>query len=333
MYVSLRDVAARSGVSFQTASKVLNGRDGVVSADTRERILRAAMELGYVPNAMARGLVRRSSLTVGVLAEDFTDLAVSQFVLAAQQTAVGRGHAALISNVHANLDAASAVRKLLEHRVDGILVAAPSLEDDPELGKALRGTLPAVSINHIHGGGVPTIGSNHSLTASLAVAHLINLGHERIGTVTGPRARRVVQSRLRGMRSALREAGRSLPAKRVAESDWTHAGGYQGTLRLLDADPGVTAVFVHNDVMAIGALKALHERGRRVPADCSLVSCDDLTFAAYLVPPLTTVRIPFADTGQLAATLLLRRIAGEPIEDRYLLPVELIVRDSTAPPL
>jgi len=118
----------------------------------------------------------------------------------------------------------------------------------------------------------------------------------------------------------------------VAESDWTHAGGYQGTLRLLDAEPGVTAVFVHNDVMAIGALKALHERGRRVPADCSLVSCDDLTFAPYLVPPLTTVRIPFADTGQLAATLLLRRIAGEPIEDRYLLPVELIVRDSTAPP-
>ena len=332
MYVSLRDVAARSGVSFQTASKVLNGRDGVVSAGTRERILRAAVELGYVPNAMARGLVRRSSLTVGVLAEDFTDLAVSQFVLAAQQTAVGRGHAALISNVHANIDAASAVRKLLEHRVDGILVAAPSLEDDPDLGKALRGTLPAVSINHIHGGGVPTIGSNHSLTASLAVEHLIVLGHQRIGTVTGPRARRVVQSRLRGMRSALREAGRSLPAKRVAEADWTHAGGYHGTLRLLDADPDVTAVFVHNDVMAIGALKALHERGRRVPADCSLVSCDDLSFAPYLVPPLTTVRVPFAESGQLAATLLLRRIAGDPIEDRNLLPVELIVRDSTAPP-
>ncbi len=332
MYVSLRDVAARSGVSFQTASKVLNGRAGVVSADTRERILRAAGELGYVPNAIARGLVRRSSLTVGVLAEDFTDLAVSQFVRAAQHTAVGRGHAALISNVHANIGAAGAVRKLLEHRVDGILVAAPSLENDPELGKALRGTLPAVSINHIHGGGVPTIGSNHSLTAALAVAHLLALGHERIGTVTGPRARRVVQSRMRGLRSALREARRSLPPRRVVEADWTHAGGYQGTLRLLDADPDVTAVFVHNDVMAIGALKAMHERGRRVPADCSLVSCDDLPLAAYLVPALTTVRVPFAETGELAATLLLRRIGGEPIDDRNLVPVELIVRDSTAPP-
>jgi LacI family transcriptional regulator len=332
VYVSLRDVAARAGVSFQTASKVLNGRNDVVSPGTRERILRAAGDLGYVPNAMARGLVSRASLTVGVLAEDFTDLAVSQFVVAAQQVAVGRGHAALVSNVHANIDAAAAVRKLLEHRVDGILVAAPSLENDPGLGKALRGTLPAVSINHIHGGGVPTIGSNHSLTAALAVEHLVSLGHRRIGTVAGPRGRRVVQSRMRGLRSALREAGLTLPPRRIIEADWSHAGGYQGTLRLLDADPAVTAVFVHNDAMAVGALKALHERGRRVPADCSLVGCDDLSFAAFLVPALTTVRVPFAQTGELAATLLLRRIAGDPIDERNILPVELIVRHSTGPP-
>jgi LacI family transcriptional regulator len=135
------------------------------------------------------------------------------------------------------------------------------------------------------------------------------------------------------MRSTLRDAGRTLPAKRVVEADWSHAGGYHGTLQLLDADPDVTAVFVHNDVMAIGALKAMHERSRQVPADCSLVSCDDLPFAPYLVPPLTTVRIPFVETGRLAATLLLRRIDGETIDERNLLPVELIVRDSTAAPL
>jgi LacI family transcriptional regulator len=189
-----------------------------------------------------------------------------------------------------------------------------------------------VSINHIHGGGVPTIGSNHSLTAALAIEHLASFGHRRIGTVTGPRHRRVVRSRMRGLRSALREAKLTLPPRRIVEADWTHAGGYQGTLRLLDADPGVTAVYVHNDAMAVGALKALHERDRRVPADCSLVSCDDLSFAAFLVPALTTVRVPFAETGELAATLLLRRIAGDPIDDRNLLPVELIVRDSTGPP-
>jgi LacI family transcriptional regulator len=332
VYVSLKDVAARSGVSFQTASKVLNGRSGVVSPGTRERILRAAGELGYVPNAMARGLVRQASLTVGVLADDFSDLAVSQFVLAAQRAAAGSGHGALISSVHADIDALLAVRKLLEYRVDGILVAAPSLEDDPALGAALRGPLPVVSINRIHGGGVPMIGSDHAETGTLAAEHLLGLGHRRIGTVIGPRGRQVVQRRMRGFRAALRAAGEPLPERRVVEADWTSDGGWAATHRLLDADPTVTAVFVHNDTMAMGALKALHERGLRLPAECSVVGCDDLSFAAYLVPPLTTVRIPFQETGERAANLLLDRIGGKPIPARDLLPVELVVRDSTGPP-
>jgi LacI family transcriptional regulator len=329
MYVSLRDVAARSGVSFQTASKVLNGRAGVVSAQTRERILAAADELGYVPNALARGLVRRSSVTVGVLADDFADLAVSQFVLAAQRAVAARGHAALIASVHAGTNAEQAVRKLLEHRVDGILVVAPSLEEDPVLGGTLRGALPAVSINHIHGGGVPVVGSDHGATGDLAGRHLLALGHRRIGTVTGPRHRRVVQSRMRGFRSALQDAGQRLAPRRVIEADWTHAGGSRALHRLLTAEPDLTAVFVHSDVMAVGVLNALHQRGVRVPDDCSVIGCDDLSFAAYLVPALTTVRVPFHQTGERAATLLLDRIRGQSVPPRELLPVELVVRAST----
>jgi LacI family transcriptional regulator len=334
VYASLRDVAARSGVSFQTAGKVLNGRSNMVSvsASTRERILSAAGELGYIPNAIARGLVRRSSVSVGVLADDVTDQAVSQFVLAAQRAAAGSGHAALISSVHANADPALALQKLLEHRVDGVLVAAPSVEDNARVGELLRGAIPAVSINRIHGGGVPLIGSDHAVTGSLAAEHLLALGHRRIGTVIGPRDRRVVQSRMRGFRAALREAGETLPARRVAEADWTHAGGYEAVNRLLAAAPEITAVFIHNDTMAIGALKALDEHGRRVPADCSIVSCDDLSFAEYLVPALTTVRLPFQETGERAAQLLLEHIRGEPIAARNLLPVELVVRGSTGPP-
>ncbi len=333
MYVSLRDVAARSGVSFQTASKVLNGRHGVVSASTRERILTAAGELGYIPNAMARGLVSRTSVTVGVLADDLSDLAVSQFVLAAQRTAAGRGHTALISTVHASANGGLALRKLLEHRVDGILVAAPSVEDNPKVGAALRRSLPAVSINSIHGGGVPVVGSDHAVTGALAAEHLLRLGHRAIGTVSGPRDRRVVQSRMRGFRAALREAGESLPARRVVETDWTHSGGHEATHRLLDAAPELTAVFVHSDTVALGARRALAERGLRVPEDCSLVGCDDMSFAAYLVPGLTTVRVPFHETGEWAAKLLLDRIRGEQIPSRNLLPVELVVRASTGPPV
>jgi LacI family transcriptional regulator len=332
VYVSLRDVAAKAGVSFQTASKVLNGRSGVVSSTTRERILAAAKELGYIPNAMARGLVRRSSVTVGVLADDVSDQALSQFVLAAQRAAAGRGHAALVSTVHANADAVRALRKLLEHRVDGVLVAAPSVEDNARVGEALRGPIPAVSINRIHGGGVPLIGSDHAVTGALSAEHLLALGHRRIGTVTGPQHRRVVQSRMRGFRAALREAGETLPARRVVEADWTHAGGLSALHQLLTAAPETTAVFVHNDVMAIGALRALDERGLRVPADCSLVGCDDLSFAEYLVPALTTVRLPFQETGERAAQLLLDHIRGQPIPAFTLLPVELVVRASTGPP-
>jgi LacI family transcriptional regulator len=333
VYVSLRDVAARSGVSFQTASKVLNGgRAGVVSPSTRERILRAAAELGYVPNAMARGLVRQASLTVGVVADDFSDLAVSRFVLAAQRAAASRGHAALISSVHATIDAGLAVRTLLEYRVDGILVAAPTLEDDPALGAALRGPLPVVSINRVTGASVPTIGSDHTVTGALAAEHLVGLGHRRIGTVTGTRTRQVVRARMRGFTQALRAAEVDLPERRVVAGDWTSEGGWAATHRLLDADPTITAVFVHNDTMAVGALKALHERGLRLPADCSVVGCDDLSFAGYLVPPLTTVRIPFQETGERAATLLVDRIGGKEIPQRDLLPVELVVRESTSHP-
>ncbi|TDV57478.1 LacI family DNA-binding transcriptional regulator [Actinophytocola oryzae] len=332
MYVSLRDVAARAGVSFQTAGKVLNGRSGVVSASTRERILKAAADLGYVPNAMARGLVRQSSVTVGVVADDFADLAVSQFVLAAQRAAASRGHAALISSVHAGVDAATAVRKLLEYRVDGILVAAPTLEDDPVLGEVLRGRLPVVSFNRVHGGGIPTIGSDHAVTGTLAAEHLLGLGHRRIGTITGPQSRQVVGTRTRGFRAVLDAADVPLPDQRVVEADWTYEGGWSATHRLLDADPSVTAVFVHNDTMAVGVLKALHERGLDLPAECSVVGCDDLSFAGYLVPPLTTVRIPFQETGERAAQLLVDRIGGKAIPSRNLLPVELVVRESTSPP-
>jgi LacI family transcriptional regulator len=189
-----------------------------------------------------------------------------------------------------------------------------------------------VSINRIHGATVPTIGSDHAVTGALAADHLLGLGHRRIGTVTGPHARHVVGSRMRGFRAALRAADVPLPERRVAEADWTYDGGWAATHRLLNDDPTVTAVFVHNDVMAMGALKALHERGLRLPAECSVVGCDDLSFAGYLVPPLTTVRIPFQETGERAAILLMDRIGGKQIPTRNLLPVELVVRESTAPP-
>ena len=331
MYGSLKDVAARAGVSFQTASKALNGHPGVVSERTRRRILRAADETGYVPNALARGLVRQASGTIGILVEDFADPALSQFVKAAERAAATQEHAALIVTAQNGNDPALAVRKMEEQRVGGILVIAPSLEEDARLGVALRRRLPAVSVHHVHGGGIPTVGSDHAATGRLAAEHLTGLGHRRIGTVSGLRGRRVVQSRHRGFREGLRQAERHLPRRRVVEADWTSVGGYDAAHRLIEADPAVTALFVHSDVMALGALHALRERGRRVPDDCSVVGCDDLDVTPYLWPPLTTVHVPFEPTGEQAADLLLRRMRGETTARQVLLPTHLVVRHSTAP--
>jgi LacI family transcriptional regulator len=186
-----------------------------------------------------------------------------------------------------------------------------------------------VSLHHVPGGGVPLVGSNHREGGRLATEHLIGLGHTSIGTVTGPFRRHVVRSRRHGYEDALRAAGIEPGEDLTVESDWTPRGAAAATRLLLQRDPGMTAIFVHSDTMAIGVLSALAAAGRRVPADIALVSCDDMPFAEYLIPPLTSLRVPFAETGEQAVNLLLLSIAGEPLPgDPVRLPVELIVRVS-----
>jgi LacI family transcriptional regulator len=221
------------------------------------------------------------------------------------------------------------VRTLIERRVDGIIAAAPEVEEDTEVAELLRRYVPSVSLQAVPGGGVPLVGSNHRETGRLAATHLLGLGHTSIGTVTGTFRRRVTRSRLHGYEDALRGAGLEPSEDLVAEGDWTPQGGAVATRLLLERSPGLTAIFVHSDVMAIGVLSALWQAGTRVPADVAVVSCDDIPFAEFLTPPLSTVRIPLAETGRQAVELLLRSIAGEPVPERPpLLPVELIVRDS-----
>jgi LacI family transcriptional regulator len=333
-YVSIKEVAARAGVSFQTASKVLNGGDVRVSAETARRILTAAEELGYRPNTIARSLVQRTTATIGLVASDATDIAIAQASVAAEQEARRHGHAVLVGHLAVGgADGADIVRTLIERRVDGIIAAAPEVEEDTQVAELLRKYVPAVSLQAVPGGGVPLVGSNHRETGRLATDHLIGLGHAAIGTVTGPFRRRVTRSRLHGYEDALREANLEAHEDLVAEGGWTPKGGAAATRLLLERSPSITAIFVHSDTMAMGVLSALFRAGFRVPEDVAVVSCDDIPYAEYLTPPLTTVRVPLAETGRQAVSLLLRSIAGEQVPEKPpLLPVELIVRASAAPP-
>jgi LacI family transcriptional regulator len=311
-------------------SKVLNG-GGSVSPATLDRIRRAAEEVGYVPNALARGLVTRGTKTLGIIAADPSDHVLGQFVVAAEVEARRQGWATVVANVDAfGSDVGRCVEVLSERRVDGILMAAPPAENDPALGDRLRGRLPVVSLHTVHGLRVPLVGSDHVQTGLLAVRHLILHGHERIGVVSGTLGRHVTAARMAGSARAFSEAGLEPPGEDLLEEgDWTTAGGYLATMRLLDRAPNLTALFAHNDYMAIGAIRALYERGRAVPGEVAVVGCDDAPVAPYTVPSLTTVRVPFEDTGRVAMALLLRIVGGGAAPaTSTLLPVELVARAS-----
>jgi LacI family transcriptional regulator len=308
---------------------VLNGK-GSVSPETRERILGAANDLGYVPNALARSLVTRSTCTIGIVASDLSDAELARFVVGAEREARRQGHGILIGSIDRDgSDAERYLRMLIERRVDGILTAAPQMEHDARIGELLRGFVPAVSIHRIPGVDVPLVGSDHVETALLATRHLLGLGHRRIATVTGSAGRQVTSMRLKGYERALKEAGVSYDPALVESGDWEADGAYEATMRLLDRAPDITAFYAQNDTMAFGVMSALHARGLGVPEDCAVVGCDDIPMAAHAIPPLTTVHMPFYETGETAVRLLLDVIAGRAERPkRVLLPVRLVRRGS-----
>lgn len=321
-------MAARSGVSFQTTSKVLNGK-GSVSVLTRARILRAASDLGYVPNLQARSLVMKSTRAVGLITSDFSDPNLSRFIVGAEREARRQGYAVVITGIEPEGSAGEyALPAMMERRVDGILLAAPQMEEDLAAAKVL-GTVPAVSLHEVAGGGVATVDSDHELTGVLATRHLIDRGHRVIATVIGTPGR-VTESRLRGYRKALDEAGVPFDVELVDEGRWQIDGAMTATMRLLERRPDVTAIFAQNDVMAIGVLNALARLGKRVPDDCAVAGCDDIDLAAYTAPPLTTVHVPFYELGKEAMRLLLNMIGDGAVAPRkVLLPVHLVIRASS----
>jgi LacI family transcriptional regulator len=324
-------VAARSGVSFQTTSKVLNG-GGSVSEATRARILQAASDLGYVPNLQARSLVMQQTKTIGLITGDFRDPGLSRCLAGAEQEARRQGFAVLITSIEPEGSGTEyALPAMMERRVDGILLAAPQMEEDPALSHVLDRTLPVVSLNHVAGSRVASVGPDDEQAGFLAARHLAGLGHRVIATVTGVPGRRTTVERLRGYCRALDEVGIGVADDLVAEGADLVAAGLAAVPAMLERRPDITAVFCHNDLAAIGALIALRGAGRRVPDDCSVVGCDDLDAAAYTNPPLTTVHIPFYESGAEAMRLLLAMVASSSAAGkRVTLPVRLVTRASTA---
>lgn len=327
---SLQDVGARAGVSFQTASKVLRGK-GTVSPATRQRVIDAAAELEYVMNSLASGLASRQTRSIGFIASGMASFVLAPLLLGAEREARRHGYFVIFNFIdHQPNDGQRILRQLIERRVDGIVSSAMTLERDATYGAMLRDEVPSVSTHSVAVSGVPLVSQDTEREGREATQHLLALGHRHIATIIGPSSGSPLGGRSAGYADALQTAGVDIDHALIESGGWSVEGGYAAMISLLESARPITAIVCENDHMAMGAIRALRERKLRVPDDFSIVGCDDIDFARFITPPLTTVRISFEHTGEAAVRLLIDRLRGEePIPDRIVLPSSLVVREST----
>ena len=308
----LADVAARAGVGTSIASRVLNNDPTVgVRPETRERILAAATELQYRPNAAARGLKSQRTTTIGLVIPNLAYPVNSEIIHGAERAASEAGYVLLIADGEEFMQAGQAYhRLLLEGRVDGLMIASASTSE-PMLRDIISTDLPLILVNRRAGSVAPSVTVDDALGMRLAVEHLIELGHTSIGYVSGPRDADTAQRRLEGFLAAREGCGSGRAPRsyrRVAVRRSGRIRRMRGAAQRWPKRP--TAVTVWSVAAAIGVLAALANSGFRVPADVSVVAFHDVPLAAYVQPPLTTVRMPLAEMAELGVRALLKRIAG-----------------------
>lgn len=328
------DVAAVAGVSRTTVSFVLNEREGVkIPDETRQRVLAAAAKLDYHPNSVARQLAGGASRALGLVLRQTPEQVANDGVLA--ETLRGLADAARAANHRVLVETLAPgdghySSLLRSGRTDGLIVSGPRY-DDVELVELVRDGFPVVIQGSQPGLEVPSVDVDNEAGARMAVEHLLALGHRRIGCITNaPLAYTAASERLTGYREALAAAGIADDPALIAEGAFDASSGHRAVAEIL-ARTTPEAIFVASDVVAIGAIAGLRDAGFSVPGDVSVVSFDAIPLAAYLDPPLTTIRLPAYDLGLTAGRAILERIAGRPVAGRTLLPTELIVRASTAP--
>ncbi len=328
------DVAARAGVSRTTVSFVLNRRADVkIPDETRQRVVDAAEELGYSPNASARQLAGGRTHVIALVLHQSPEQVASDAVLAEtlrglSSAARAGGFRVMVELLEPDGGDTSYSALLRAQHADGLIVSGPR-SDDPSLLELVRDGFPVVIQGSLSDVAVQSVDVDNVAGARGAVEHLLALGHRRIACITNaPLVYTAAQERLAGYTEALLAADIDIDRDLIAEADFDAPSGHVAMAGLL-ARTTFDAAFVASDVVALGAIGALREAGRRVPDDVSIVGFDDIPLAAYFDPPLTTVRLPAFELGQAAGRALLERIVDRAIPHRTLLPTELIVRGST----
>jgi DNA-binding LacI/PurR family transcriptional regulator len=330
------DVARAAGVSRTTVSFVLNNTpDMRISEETRQRVLAAARKLNYHRDAAGRRLATGKTHVLGLVISQSPDRVAAdaflpQVMHGLQQAAHQRGYHILFHAQEPGQDHLIYTDLVRERHVDGIVLSGPRT-DDAELVKLHREGVPIVLLGQLPETSIPFVDVDNVGGARMAVKHLLDLGHTRIGIITNaPVTYTASRDRLAGYKSALKAHGIKFDKALVCMGDFTEASGEAAMRRIFETSPRPTAVFVASDVVALGALRTIKARKLHVPNDISLVGFDDVPLASYVEPPLTTIRLPAYELGWDAGERLIHLIDGEELPTPgILLETKLVVRGST----
>ena len=330
---TIQDVARAAGVHPGTVSRALNPElAGRITPETTRRVEEAAARLGYVPDQFGRNLRTRRSHTIGVLIPDLGNPVFPPIVRGIEDTLRAAGYEALIANTDDSAEREERLIGLLTARhCDGFIIAS-SRRDDPAVASLVGSATPVVLVNRLVDAAAASVASDDAAGMRAAIAHLVELGHTAIAHVTGPAALSMTQVRRTAFEDAMRAAGLTVDPELVETAErYAVDEGNRAFARLLERR-APTAVIAGNDMIAIGCYAALRSRGARCPGDVSVIGFNDMLLSGFLDPPLTTVAIPQYDIGVCAAELILRLMADDGEPAHRLLPTELVVRGSTAPP-
>lgn len=336
--VTIIDVARHANVSAGTVSNALTGKRPVAE-ETRIRIMQAIRDLGYQPNLLARGLVNQRSQTVGIVASGLDYYGPSRTLIGIDQEANALGYALLLDLLHSPIEAnVDAVLNVLSaRRVDGIIWAVHEIGNNRSwvASERLNRLPPIVFLAMNPQPGVTVVNTDNYLGGKMAAQHLLELGRRSIGLISGPTNWWEARERLRGWRDCLVAAGRDASDSLIRPGDWRPASGEEGLVALLAARPDVDAVFVANDEMALGVLRAAHRLGKRIPEDLAVVGYDNMPEVPYFWPALTSVRPRLLEVGKLAIQTLHTIVEARRHNHEVATPEvqtlspELVVREST----
>jgi LacI family transcriptional regulator len=331
MGVTIKEIAKLAGVSITTVSLIINGKDQSIGAETRERVLKIIEDQNYVPNTIARSMITKQTNTLGLLIPDITNPYFATMARGIEDAAGKSGYRVILCNTDEDLDKEMEYLQLLrKQNVDGVILVAAAVSELAGAGVYESFQRPLVFLDRKGSGAMEAqahVGFDNRKGAYLAVCHLIEAGHKKIGCITGPMKNRSAQERYQGYLDALAQAGMPVNPQWVVEGDYQMIGGERGIRALKDT--GITACMVSNDWMAYGAYKACYEEGIRIPEDLSLVGFDDLTISQVMIPPLTTVHQPNIAMGTAAVQALVEWIRiGKPPKDQVIYEAKLVIRKS-----